>query len=165
FKELYKKAYKHAIERLSTSVKAEDIMTKHVISVKRHTPLIEVAELMAKHKISGVPVVDEEDRVIGVISEKDFLKKMGSGEVSTFMEVLEKCLKTEGCVIAPIRAKDAGELMSSPAITVKGDINVSHIAKLFSEKRINRVPVVDDKGRLIGIISRGDILKIPFIEV
>src|SRR4030067_435205 len=78
FKEIYKLTYRHAFNRLARSIKARDIMTKDVSFVTRATPLKEVAKLMAREKISGVPVIDADKKVLGVISEKDFLAHMGT---------------------------------------------------------------------------------------
>ncbi len=69
FKELYHVACSHAFKRLMHSVKASDIMTKGVISVNQQTSSKEIAEIMAKHSVSGVPVIDDQDQVVGIISE------------------------------------------------------------------------------------------------
>ncbi len=165
FKEIYKRAFYHAIERLATSFKAKDVMTKRVISVRKGTPLQEVAKVMADNRISGVPVVDEENNVVGVISEKDFLRRMGVDDMGTFMGVVAECLKGKGCVAVSIRAKKSEDIMSAPPITVTEDTAVIEIARLFGERNINRVPVIDEKGHLIGIVSRGDIVSIPLLNV
>ncbi len=159
FKELYKFAYRHAMERIAGSVKAKHIMSVNVISVKYDTPLQEVAKLMADNIISGVPVVKEDRTVIGVISEKDFLARMGAKKVKTFMGVVAECLKGKGCVAVTFRAQKAEDLMTSPAVTVKEDATVSEIADIFTANNINRVPVTDDCGRLTGIVSRADIVR------
>ena len=78
FKELYRHAYRRALERLSRSVTAKDIMARDVSSVRPDTPLHEVADIMGRRGISGVPVVDAGGIVMGVISETDFLVRMGA---------------------------------------------------------------------------------------
>ncbi|MCK5505944.1 MAG: CBS domain-containing protein, partial [Thermodesulfovibrionia bacterium] len=112
----------------------------------------------------GVPVIEEDRKVAGVISEKDFLSRMGGKSSGSFMGVVAKCLKGKACVAIPIRAKKAEEIMTSPAITVKEDSTLRNIADLFKERKINRVPVVDDTGCLIGIGSRGDIIEVPLLR-
>jgi len=159
FKEVYRLAYRRAFERLIRSVKALDVMTREVVFVTRGTPLKEVAEAMAGHGIAGVPVLGEGGRVEGVISEKDFLRHMGAENVTAFMGVVSECLKGRGCLAAPVRAKKAEDIMTSPAVTIKEDLAVMEIANIFSEKKINRVPVVDEEGRLKGIVSRADIIQ------
>jgi CBS domain-containing protein len=160
FKEVYVLAFRHAQERLLRQVKAREIMTREVAWVKVDTPLREVAELMAQRGVSGVPVLDEADRVVGVISEKDFLKRMSSQGITSFMAVVAECLKDKGCKAVGIRGRQADELMNSPAIAVTEDTPVIEIMRLFKEKSINRAPVLDSQGRLSGIVSRGDLLDL-----
>lgn len=159
FKELYHLAYQKAVERLSRAVTAREIMTREVTSVRPDTPLAEVAGAMGRRGVSGVPVLDQEDRVVGVISEKDFLSRMGVIASQNFMSLLAACLKTKGCVALPIKQKRAEDIMSTPALTVGEEATVKEIAKIFTVKNINRVPVTDPQGRLKGIVSRGDIVK------
>lgn len=164
FKELYRLTYRHAVQRIARSIKAADIMTEEVVSVKRETPLKEVARLMAEQGISGVPVIEEDGKVAGVISEKDFLSRMGGKSSGSFMGVIAKCLKGKACVAIPIHAKKAEEIMTSPALTVKEAATLQDIADLFNQRKVNRVPVVDDRGHLIGIVSRGDIMEVPLLR-
>jgi CBS domain-containing membrane protein len=161
FKELYRLTYRHALKRIVESVKASDIMTSEVVSVKRETPLKEVARLMAEQGVSGVPVIEDDRKVAGVISEKDFLSQMGARNTKTFMGIVSKCLKGKGCVALSIRAKKAEDIMIAPAITVNEDTTLLDITKILKERKINRVPVVDQDGCLIGIISREDIVEAP----
>ena len=158
FKEVFRFAYQHAVERLS-SVKAGDVMVTEVVSVTRKTPLDQVATVMARHSISGVPVVEEGERVVGVISEKDFLTRMGEQDTETFMGVVAECLKGLGCVAVSIRGQNAEDIMTSPAVTVNEETSIREIANLLTEKNINRVPVINRKGHLVGIISRADIVR------
>ena len=157
-KEIYKFAYRHALQRITQAVRAHDIMTTQVFSVNRTTPVMEVAELMAEKTVSGIPVLEEDGKVAGIISEKDFLSHMGSRDKTHFMAVVAECLKGKGCVAMPIRSQKAEDIMTSPAVTVKEDTSVIEIANLFTEKNINRVPVINEEGRLKGIVSRADIV-------
>ena len=159
FKELYSLAYRHALERLSRAVTAAEIMTTDVVAVKPDTPVAEVAAAMGRRGVSGVPVVDAGDKVVGVISEKDFLVRMGVKEPRNFMSLVANCLKTKGCVALPIKRALAADIMTSPAVTVAPDTPVRTIAALLTDRGINRVPVTDPAGRLLGLVSRGDIVK------
>ena len=159
FKELYRHAYRHAVERLSRSLTARDIMTGDVICVRRETPLHEVAGIMGSRGISGVPVVDSGGTVVGVISETNFLVRMGAIGPKNFMSVVATCLKAKGGITLPIQAQTAEDIMSSPAITVTEQATYREITRLFIEKAINRAPVVDQEGHLVGIVSRADILE------
>jgi len=165
FKELYHVAGSHALKRLMLSVKAMDIMTKKVISVNKRTPAKEIAELMARHNVSGVPVVDDE-HVIGIISENDFLSRMGKKEIKSFMNIIARCLEDRGCLAVPIRNQKAEDIMTSPVVTAREDTPVLDIVNLFSEKNINRVPILNQEMNLVGIVSRADALRtvIPAIK-
>lgn len=159
FKELYSLAYRHALERLSRGLTAAEIMTTDVVAVHPDTPVAEVAAAMGRRGVSGVPVVDAENKVVGVISEKDFLARMGITEPRNFMTLVAGCLRTKGCVALPIKRALARDIMTSPAVTVAPDTTVRTIAALLTDRGINRVPVTDPAGRLLGLVSRGDIVK------
>jgi CBS domain-containing protein len=159
FKEIYRFAYKHAVERLRHSIRAKDVMTKDVIFVRKDTSLEEVADLLNLHLISGVPVIDDDKRVVGVISEKDFLFQMGAQEKRTFMGVVAHCLKSKSCVAITMRKQKAEDIMTSPAITVSENTPIFEIANTFTEKNINRTPVVDQDNKLSGIVTRTDIVR------
>ena len=159
FKEVYRLAFQHALERLSRAVTAAEIMTTDVVTVTPDTPVAEVAAAMGRRGVSGVPVVDAGQKVVGVISEKDFLTRMGVQDAKNFMSLVAGCLMTKGCVALPIKVALAGDLMNSPAVTVAPDTPVKDIARLLTQKGINRVAVTDPDGRLLGLVSRGDIVK------
>ncbi|MBI4619676.1 MAG: CBS domain-containing protein [Desulfobacterales bacterium] len=163
-KELYRLAYTHAVERLTHFVKARDVMTKTVVFVKRETPLREVAELMTIHFISGVPVVENGGKIAGIISEKDFLRRMDGEDTISFMSVVALCLK-KGCVALSMREQKAEDIMTSPVITVGENTPISEIADIFTKQNINRVPVTDQKDNLIGIVSRADIIRSSFPKI
>ena len=159
FKEIYRLAFQHALERLSRDVTAAEIMTTDVVAVTPDTPVSEVAAAMGRRGVSGVPVVDAEHQVVGVISEQDFLSRLGLKEPRNFMSLVANCLMTTGCVTLPIESALAQDLMNSPAVTVAPDTPVKDIALLLTQKGINRVAVTDPAGRLLGLVSRGDIVK------
>ncbi len=114
FKELYRLTYRHALKRIADSIKARDIMTSDVVSVKRDAPLTEVARLMAEQRVSGVPVIEHDRKVVGVVSEKDFLSRMGASNTKTFMGIVSECLEGKGCVALSMRAKILWSLLRSP---------------------------------------------------
>ena len=159
FRSLYILAYKQAVERLTHSVKARDIMTRKVISATRDTPLAEVAQMMTVEGVSGVPVIDDEERVVGVISDKDFVLHMGGEDLRSFMGVVAHCLTSRKCVALPMRHQTAGDIMTHPAVTITGEASVSDVTDLMATRNINRVPVTDDEDRLVGIIARANIVQ------
>jgi CBS domain-containing protein len=162
FKDLYEFAHHRAMERLTRMIKARDVMTQNVITVQRDTPSGEVALLMAENGIAGVPVLDGKEKVIGIISEKDFLVRMGGRHSGSFMDVVAQCLRNKGCVAITMRQQKAEDLMTSPPVTVGPSTPVSQIAAIFKDRSINRVPVIDETGRLVGIVARADILQAAF---
>ncbi len=164
FKDLYKLVYRHTLQRISQAVKANDIMTRAVVTVTPETPVKMAAELMANKEVSGVPVIDKENNLVGVLSERDFLSRMGGGGTKNFMSVVARCLEAKGCAALSIREKTVKDLMTSPAVTVNSHAQSLDIAALLKKKGINRVPVIDQRGCLVGIISREDIVNTPLIE-
>jgi CBS domain-containing membrane protein len=159
FKEIYALAFRHALERLSREVTVAEIMTREVVWVSPDTPVDQVAETMGRRGVSGLPVLEGDRRVVGVVSEKDFLRVMGVEASQNFMTLVAACLRTRGCVALPIKKAAAGELMSAPAVTVRPETRVGELAELFATRHINRAPVTDAEGRLVGIVSRGDLVK------
>jgi len=162
-KEVYRHAFRHALERIRRSVSAADIMTKGVFFVRTDTPLDRVAALMAEKQISGVPVLDDAGHVAGIISEKDFLSRMGAKDTKHVMGIIAACLGGRSCVAMPIRSKKAADIMAAPAITVRENTTAFEITALFNSHNINRVPVIDGQGKLIGIVSRDDLIRAPLI--
>ncbi|RJX29946.1 MAG: CBS domain-containing protein [Desulfarculus sp.] len=158
FRQVYARAYAHALERVRRGLPAERVMTREAAAVAVDTPLTEVARIMAQRRVSGVPVL-QGGRVVGLISEKDFLDAMGAQGGRHFMEVVAQCLGQGPCLAAPLRAATAGELMSAPAVVAGPETSTSEIAEIMGQKGINRVPVVDSQGRLLGIVSRADLLR------
>jgi CBS domain-containing protein len=121
--------------------------------------LIETAALLAGKGISGAPVVDRGGKIVGVVSEKDFLSKMGAGQTNSFMQVIAHCLKNKGCVATPMLNRVVRDIMTAPAITATADTLVSNISILFREKNINRLPIIGSDERPIGIVTRSDLVN------
>lgn len=135
-----------------------DVMTRKVVSVRSDTPLKEVARSLAEYGISGVPVVDEVGRVLGVVSEADLLLKeqdppRSGRSIFAWLFDREETRRIE----AKLHATTAGEAMSAPPITVDAARSVREAAALMTRHRINRLPVLDD-GRLAGIVTRADLV-------
>jgi CBS domain-containing membrane protein len=158
FKEIYLLAFGHAVARLSREKTAAEIMTREVVTVLEETPLAEVAAAMGARGISGVPVVDPGGRVTGIISEKDFLSRLGLTGEPNVMSLVAAGLKSNGCLTLPAKEQVAKDIMTAPAITVTADTTIKEIAGLFTSRRVNRVPVVDADGKVLGLVSRGNLL-------
>ena len=159
FKEVYRVAYGLAQDRMMHSLKAADVMTSPVHVIGADMDLIATATLLAEKGISGAPVVDRIGRIIGVISEKDFLRKMGAGQSDSFMQVIAHCLKNKGCVATPMVNRTTGDIMATPAVTATADITIGDISALLIEKNINRLPIVANDGKPVGIVTRSDLVS------
>jgi len=158
FREIYQVAYRQAIERLNQSIKAKHIMMRTVVSVPVDTPLEKVAEMMATHRISGVPVIGANQQILGVISEKDFLREITATQTPSLMHFIERCLKNISCSVESLHSRTARDIMTAPAITLDGEASLAQIAGLLRVHSINRVPIIDDRQRVIGIVARSDIV-------
>ncbi|MDF1554437.1 MAG: CBS domain-containing protein [Deferrisomatales bacterium] len=159
FRELYHLALRHAWRRLRRSATVREVMTARVVVVQPETPLGEVAERMARAGVSGVPVVDAQGRAVGVISEADFLSRMAEETGTGFMGVVAQCLQGKKCLAVPVRGRAATDIMSSPPVTVPEGATVAAVAQRMASSGVNRVPVVDSAGVVVGIVSRADLLR------
>jgi CBS-domain-containing membrane protein len=138
--------------------RVRDVMTQDVVTVDEHASLKEVARLLTEHRVSALPVLDGEGRVVGVVSEADLMPKEEFPEGQPGGRLFQGRRRRE------IRAKAAGdtaaELMTSPAVTIGPDAGVAEAARLLHRHGIKRLPVVDPAGPLLGIVSRADLLKV-----
>jgi CBS domain-containing protein len=133
-------------------------MNEDVLAVERETALKEVASLLVEQRISGVPVVDSERKVLGVVSEADILvKERGARPESR--RVLGWLLGGGVLDNDKLAARTAGEAMTSPATTIESQKEVFQAARLMTEHGVKRLPVVDDQGALIGIVTRSDLVR------
>ncbi|MHC3469541.1 CBS domain-containing protein [Streptomyces sp. 7R007] len=140
----------------------KDVMTREVVCAHRETPFKQVARLLSDNHISGLPVVDDEGKVVGVISESDLLQRQthldqGHGHRHSRRPRLTRSARTAA---AKARARTADHLMTRPAITATPDHYVTEAAQLMREHGVDRLPVVDGEHRLVGIVSRGDLLRV-----
>jgi CBS domain-containing protein len=137
-------------------MKVEQLMTRDVLTVPPETSLKDVAAILSGHGISGLPVVDADGRVLGVVSEADILRKE-QGVDAGRGGVLGRLLDWEE-PDPKLEARTAGEAMSFSAVTIEPGRPVSEAARLMVEKGINRLPVVS-RGRLVGIVTRADLVR------
>lgn len=134
-----------------------DVMTKDVISVEKFESVMTVADILSGRNISGIPVVDKEKKVIGIVTQADILSMVGVRKEQTFKDLVKHMIGER-----PIERRTGdivADIMTAPALTTRSDANIAEIAQIMDEKKIRRLPVVDDQKKLIGIISRADILK------
>ncbi len=130
-------------------------MTTRVIWVKKDATFREMATALHEHRVSAFPVVDDDQKVIGVVSEADMLNKEAlddePGMISGILRRRDQ---------AKARGVTAGDLMTTAVVAVRPDDTVEHAAKLMYDRRVKRLPVTDENGRLVGIISRADVLSV-----
>jgi CBS domain-containing protein len=138
-------------------LKVDDVMTRRVATVQVGAPFKEVARLLAERKISAVPVLDGDGKLAGIVSEADLLRKEQYHEDA--MRTRRRFgSRRERVFRAKARGDFAGDVMTTPAITVGPETTVVEAAKLMIEQDVKRLPVVDSDGCLVGIVSRADLL-------
>ena len=138
-----------------------EVMTANVVAVRTDAAYKEIADALVEHKISAVPVVDDDNVVVGVISEADLLHKL---ELAT-SDRQRRFLDRKRVRTAKLKAAgDTAEaLMSTPAVTIRTNATIGEAARLLEHEQIKRLPVVDAAGRLIGIVARRDLLR-PYLR-
>jgi CBS domain-containing protein len=133
----------------------QEIMTARVIWVSKDATFREMAVALREHRVSAFPVVDDDHKVIGVVSEADMLTKEAlDDEPGVLAGILHR--KDQ----AKARGVTAGDLMTATVVAVRPDDTVEHAARLMYDRRVKRLPVTDADGRLVGIISRADVLSV-----
>jgi CBS domain-containing protein len=135
-----------------------DVMTCRVHVANALAPFKHLVRLIEENRVSAIPIVDEQGFPIGIVSESDLLLKERRNELQSSDDLLHlqkrrrERAKSEGTV--------ASEVMTSPPITVASDTSLSEAARLMQEKEVRRLVVVDERGRIAGIVSRSDLLQV-----
>lgn len=146
-----------------TQYRVRDIMTRDIVKVRPGTSVSDIALLMSQHRISGVPVVDEQDRVLGVVTELDMVVRNTRFKLPAFFTLLNATIYLE----TPAHIKErlhhmlgltAREIMSEKAMTITADASIEDLAELMVGRLANPLPVIEN-GRLAGIVSRSDIVR------
>nr|WP_300003405.1 CBS domain-containing protein [Tissierella sp.] len=144
-----------------------DIMTKDVISVRETDTVGMCADLLIEHNLSGMPVLDDLGRVVGMVTEGDLIRRASKVKGPAALEVLGGIFYLESPKefsrqIKKTMGSIASEIMTKDVYTIDSDKEVEEAASILVEKRVKRLPVVNREGSVIGIISRRDILKYLF---
>ncbi len=136
--------------------RVEDVMTRDVVAVRETAGYKEIIAVMRRSRVSAVPVLDEEGRLTGVVSEADLLlKEVGAEALSGYL--ISTGRRGE---LAKAAGVTAAGLMSTPAVTIGPAETVVAAARRMHDRRVKRLPVVDESGRLVGIVSRVDVLSV-----
>nr|BFE38383.1 CBS domain-containing protein [Actinomadura rugatobispora] len=134
-------------------------MTTPVIAVVEETPFREIAEALAEHSIKAVPVIDRDRRVVGIVSDADLLHKEEFKEPGGVQRRLFEGRRRRSAR-AKAAAGDAAGLMSTPVVTLTDDMPVAKAARTLAEHGYKQAPVIDRAGRLTGIVTRSDLLRL-----
>jgi CBS domain-containing protein len=135
-----------------------DVMTHDVICVTEDAPFKDIVDTLSKHRVSAVPVVDADRKVLGVVSESDLLAKVVTGGDPRAR--IQGAHSTKVQTRRKSHGEVAGELMSAPAVTIRPESSVVHAARVAAMARMRRLPVVDAYGGLVGIVTRSDLLRV-----
>jgi CBS domain-containing protein len=136
---------------------ARDVMTREPITVERDAPAVDVARILERRHISGVPVVDEAGAVVGIVSEADLLvKALAEKDLRHSIDILtsrswEERRRYEGQI--------AADLMTPNPVTATDDTPITELARIMLRRDINRIPILRE-GRLVGIVTRNDLLRV-----
>ena len=141
-------------------MKAADVMTRQVVSVGAEASMLEAIRLMLQHKISGLPVLDGEGLIVGVVTEGDFLRRAETGTERKRPHWLEFLIGTGRLAAEYVRThgRKVCEVMTPDPVTIDEDMPLAQVVRLLEERHIKRVPVVRGR-RVVGIISRANLLQ------
>jgi CBS domain-containing protein len=135
----------------------DDVMTTEVVSVDQAASYRSVVDLLIGRRVSAVPVVDAFQRVTGVVSETDLLRKIEyAGDEAPRLFEGRRRRGERGKALA----RTVADLMSAPPVTVLTGTSIAKAARRMDTEKVKRLPVIDDLGRLVGIVTRGDLLKV-----
>jgi CBS-domain-containing membrane protein len=140
--------------------RVEDVMTKSVAVVRDSAPFKEILGIMHARRVSALPVVDDEDRLVGIVSEADLLLKEEYADAHEDADLPLFERRARRIEREKAAGTVASELMTTPVITIGPSATLAEAARLMHEEGVKRLPVVDAKGRVAGIVSRADLLKV-----
>ena len=141
-----------------------DVMTPNPAVVQPDTPLKEAIKLLAEKKFSGLPVVNQEGKLVGVLSEADLMWQETGVDPPPYFMFLDSVIYLQNPArydkeLHKALGQTVGEVMSDRAISIMGDRPLTEAAHLMHKREIRRLPVVDEAGKVVGIITRGDIVR------
>ena len=142
---------------------AKDIMSKDVLTVKPETTVIELAQLLTSHNINGAPVIDDDGRIIGVVTENDLVFQKKKVHIPTVISILDSFIYLESQEkmkeeMEKISAVTVERIYSKDVKTVSPDTSIEEIATIMAEKYIHTIPVMEND-TIVGVIGRKDIIK------
>lgn len=150
-------------------MRVTEIMTADIATVAPETPIAEVARLMSESDISGVPVINTDTgELLGMITEMEMIERQTKFEMPIYTRILSATFviaeKDSEQKLARILATTAGELMQTTVYSIREDASIEEVASLMFERKVNPVPVISMENRLIGIVSRSDIVRLMAVD-
>ncbi|MBE3090256.1 MAG: CBS domain-containing protein [Actinobacteria bacterium] len=147
-----------------TDLTAKEIMNKKVITIKKDASINELSELLVNNKISGVPVLDENGNLAGIVSEGDIIVQNSDLHFPRYFKLLDAIIYLESLnkfkrSLQKHLATKVEDIMTVKVKTAGEDTPINEIADIMLDSRVNRLPVMDKNNKLVGIITRADILK------
>ncbi len=147
-----------AVPDLPRRVTVGEVMTRDVVAVHPETPMRELVEDLVERQCRAVPVIDDERRVVGIVTNGDLVRRGGLPVRLELLATFDTPALHEQLARLAAPHREVREVMTSPAVTVRPDLDVRHAAELMLRRKLKRLPVVDADGRLVGIVSRVDLL-------
>ncbi len=154
---VYKMAGMQAYRRKMGEIRCADIMSRDMVTVEYGTELEEAWAQLRYHKIKAIPVVDRAQRVIGIISLVDFLKRANLKTYETFQDKLVKFIKRTPGMVSD-KPEVVGQIMASPAYTAQEDMHIVELVPLLSVKGFHHIPIVNAERRLVGMVTQSDLI-------
>jgi len=141
-----------------------EVMSKPVFSVRRETPLQEAVTLLSSHHISGLPVVDESGVLVGELSEKDLMVRESGFDAGPYVMFLDAVIYLRNPLewnrqVHQVLGSSVGDVMSSQPHTCDASTSLPQAARLLNDRRIQRLFVVDAQGAMVGVLTRGDVVR------
>lgn len=146
-------------------MRAKDIMVKNVIYIKKEDRLDEIIQVLMQNHVSGVPVIDKDNYLVGMVTEKDLVTNEKGLNISSYMEFMASILFIDGKLLSNVNKEKiasltAEDVMSTPVYAVPLEATIEEIVSLMMNRHINRIPVIDEENKLVGIIGRNDLLPV-----
>ncbi len=143
---------------------AKDIMVKKVVTINKNESIKKLSDLLIKNNISGVPVLDEDGRLVGIATEGDLIVKDADLHFPRYFQLLDSIIYLESLNkfkrnLKKYLGTKVEDIMTDKVRTVREDTPISEVANIIIKYNINRVPVLDNRGNLVGIITRADIVR------
>ncbi len=142
---------------------ARDIMTTKIVTIKKDATIEDLANLFIEHKVNGIPVVDEEENVIGIVTEGDLIEQNKNLHIPTVIALFDAVIPLEGqktfeSEVKRLTASKVEDIYNDKVISVTPDKDVQYVGTLMADNDIHTIPVIEGK-KLLGIIGKVDVIK------